>query len=235
MRKYVSGLALSAFLMMALAAGRLHAQAYKWEKTADFSGHGTAQTVLMPIVGERWRIKYESRTRAPLRIVMMDGSGAVVCHVCRHGAQQTSWLESGHVRGGVKSAALRIEGDMNGWSLVFEQYIDDIGGWELSKWRKNCDAKWDSLLEKKGMWCGEGGDEMSCRVAVSSRPWRLVAATAEKGRLKFEVLDKDGKSILADHRLVPGSTTAWFYEAGEFTVRCSSTATPWSLSLEAAK
>lgn len=208
-------------------------QASKWENVAQLKGSGIVQTVLIPMVGERWRIKYESKTRASLRIVMLDENGKVVSNVCRHSAQQTMWNETGRMRKGLKMAALRIEGDINGWTLAFDQYVDEIADWELYKWRQASAKPLDDSMEKFGMWCG-GSEDMTTKVNITSVPCRIVVETFEPGRIIYEISGSDKQQAVADRRLQPGVSFSWIYVPGEYTIKCSSICASWTLALEKA-
>ncbi len=221
-------------LIVVLFAGAVmvSAQANKWEKTMEFSGYGTTQTMLMPMLGEKWRIKYQANTRSSVSIDMLTPDGQILSHVFNSISLQGPYTESWNVTPGIEKVAFRVEGDINGWTVVVEQFTDEIASWKLFKWRRDNAAETQKRLSRYGMWTGEASEEMQQKVAIQARRWRITAKSYQTGRLKYEVLNADGISIISNHRLTEGESESWIYAQGEFTILCSSIGTRWDLVID---
>jgi hypothetical protein len=128
--------------------------------------------------------------------------------------------------------AFRIEGDVNGWKVTIEQYIDEIAVWNLFKWRRDNEANVQKKLVRHAMWVGDVSEETSQKVTIQAKRWRILAKSHQTGRLKYEVLNADGVRIVSSYRLEAGTSEAWIYTQGEFTVSCSSIGTPWDLVID---
>ena len=226
--KFLKYLVLMVFVSLAVA----HAQANKWEKVVEFSGYGTTQTRLIPMMGEKWRIKYTSNTRSGVIIDMLAPDGQILSHVIHYQSLQSPFTESWSITPGMEWVAFRIEGDINGWKIVIEQYIDEVASWELFKWRRDNEANTQKKLVRHAMWVGEASEETSQKVTIQAKRWRILAKSHQTGRLKYEVLNGDGVRIVSNYRLEAGTSESWIYTQGEFTVSCSSIGTPWDLIID---
>ena len=219
-------------LMVFVGLAAIYAQANKWEKTVEFSGYGTTQTRLMPMLGEKWRIKYTSKTRSGVIIDMLAPDGQILSHVLHYQSMQSPYTESWNITPGMEWVAFRIEGDINGWTVTIEQYIDEIAGWQLFKWRRDDEANTQKKLVRHAMWVGDASEETSQKVTIQAKRWRILAKSHQTGRLKYEVLNGDGVRIVSNYRLEAGTSESWIYTQGEFTVSCSSIGTPWDLIID---
>ena len=219
-------------LMVFVGLAAIYAQANKWEKTVEFSGYGTTQTRLMPMLGEKWRIKYTSKTRSGVIIDMLAPDGQILSHVLHYQSMQSPYTESWNITPGMEWVAFRIEGDINGWTVTIEQYIDEIAGWQLFKWRRDDEAHTQKKLVRHAMWVGDASEETSQKVTIQAKRWRILAKSHQTGRLKYEVLNADGTRIISNYRLEAGTSESWVYTQGEFTVSCSSIGTPWDLIID---
>ena len=208
------------------------AQANKWEKTMEFSGYGTTQTTLMPMLGEKWRIKYQAKTRCSVSINMLAPDGQILSNVFNSISLQGPYTESWNVTPGMEQVAFRVEGDVNGWTVTVEQFVDEIASWKLFKWRRDAAAETQKRLARYGMWTGEASEEIQQKVTIQARRWRITAKSYQTGRLKYEVLNADGHRIISNHRLAEGESASWVYAQGEFTILCSSIGTKWDLAID---
>lgn len=222
----------SLVLMMFVGLAVAHAQANKWEKTVEFRGYGMTQTRLIPMLGEKWRIKYASNTRTGVIIDMLAPDGQLLSHVLHYQTIQAPYTESWNITPGMEWVAFRIEGDINGWTVTIEQYIDEIASWKLFKWRRDDEANIQKKLARYGMWVGDASEETSQKVIIQAKRWRILAKSHQTGRLKYEVLNADGARIVSNYRLEAGESESWIYTQGEFTVSCSSIGTAWDLIID---
>ena len=133
-------------------------------------------------------------------------------------------------RGGYDKGFIRVQGSLNGWQLVFEQYVDDIRGWELTRLAKVAPA-----FEKLGVWSGDGGETSEIDVSVDAKCWRLSMKCLEQGRLKVDVIDGAGKTVSVVYMFAPGTTENWLYAPGEYKLRVSSVASSWTLEVDTLK
>ena len=226
--KFLKSLVLMVFVALAAA----YAQANKWEKVVEFSGYGTTQTRMIPMMGEKWRIKYASNTRSGVIIDMLAPDGQILSHVIHYQSIQSPYTESWNITPGMEWVAFRIEGDINGWKVSIEQYIDEIASWELFKWRRDDEAKTNKRMARHAIWVGDASEETSQKVTRQAKRWRILAKSHQTGRLKYEVLNADGVRIVSNFRLEPGTSESWIYTQGEFTVSCSSIGTAWDLVID---
>ncbi len=222
----------SLVLMVFVGLSAVYAQANKWEKTIEFSGYGTTQTRLIPMLGEKWRIKYTSKTRSGVIIDMLAPDGQLLSHVIHYQSLQSPFTESWSITPGMEWVAFRIEGDINGWTVTIEQYIDEVASWQLFKWRRDDEANTQKKLVRYAMWVGEASEETTQKVTIQAKRWRILAKSLQTGRLKYEVLNADGIRIVSNFRLDAGTSESWVYTQGEFTVSCSSIGTPWDLIID---
>ena len=222
----------SLVLMVFVALAAAHAQANKWEKVVEFSGYGTTQTRLIPMMGEKWRIKYTSNTRSGVIVDMLALDGQILSHVIHYQSQQSPFTESWNITPGMEWVAFRIEGDVNGWKVVIEQYIDEVASWNLFKWRRDDEANVQKKMVRHAMWVGDASEETSQKVTIQAKRWRILAKSYQTGRLKYEVLNADGVRIVSNYRLEAGTSESWIYTQGDFTVSCSSIGTPWDLIID---
>lgn len=219
-------------LLMFAMAGELKAQAHRWEKVLEFSGHGTTQTKLIPMLGEKIRVRYQARIRAAATIDLLAPDGQLISHLFRYQNLQTPYTETRPITPGVEQAALRVEGDINGWTVTVEQYIDEIAGWNLFKWRRDEAARAQKRLTRHAMWVGEASEEMSQNVTIPAQRWRITAKTHQAGRFKYEVLNANRAVIISNYRLTEGESESWVYGQGEFIINCSSIGTQWDLTID---
>ena len=226
--KLLKFLVLMAFVGLAVA----HAQANKWEKTVEFSGYGTTQTRLIPMMGEKWRIKYTPNTRSRVGIDMLAPDGQILSHAIHYQIIQSPYTESWSITPGMEWVAFRIEGDVNGWKVTIEQYIDEVASWNLFKWRRDDEANVQKKMVRHAMWVGDASEETSQKVTIQAKRWRILAKSYQTGRLKYEVLNADGVRLVSNYRLEAGTSESWIYTQGDFTVSCSSIGTPWDLIID---
>ena len=210
----------------------LAARANRWETTLVLKGYGTTQTKLVPILGEKWRIKYQAASRTAVKIDMLTPDGQILAHVFNYKSIPAPISGSWSTTPGMEQVALHIDGDVNGWSVTLEQYVDEIGGWKLFKWKRDEASLLQKNLARHAMMTGEASEEKTLKLTVSAQRWRLTATTHQNGKLKYEVLNADGSRLVADHRLTPGQSEAWLYGAGEYTIKVSSVGTAWDLAVD---
>ena len=230
---FCGGLLKMACLLMLFAGAReVKGQANRWEKVLEFSGYGTTQTKLIPMIGEKFRIRYQSRIRAAVSIDLLAPDGQIISHLCRYQNLQTPYTETRPITPGMEKAAFRVEGDINGWTVTVEQYIDEIAGWNLFKWRRDDTAMTQKKLVRFGMWIGDASEEMTQKIRIQANRWRITAKSHQTGRLKYEVLNSDNAKIISNHRLTEGESESWIYGPGEYVINCSSIGTSWDIIID---
>ena len=217
-------------ILLIVVMTSIFAYADDWDKTLSIQGRGIRQTCVFPIVGERWRIRYVPKTRGNVKVELLDEDGVVVSTPISYRNTEMPVSASGKSSPALRNAALRIEGDVNGWSCTFEQYVNQGTGWEIYRWRKNFAE--GRNLKKYAMWTGDAGDEVEFPVTVDAKRWRVLFETFESGKVKVELLDGAGKCHLLNYHLDKGTSDGWVFNSGEFVLKVSSVGSSWAVAVE---
>jgi len=214
-------------LLVAICGAMASAQASRWVEVARWSGCGMLQTQELPFIGEEWKVKYTSKSQSPCTVEMLDKSGTPIATLLNYKNLQGPWTASGDITPSMAKAYLKIDGNKYGWTLVLEQYVDDIAGFNIHKFKKE-----NSKYEAYGAWTGEGGDEISIPVNIPSKNWRLTMNAFEPGCLFVEAHDAAGNCLLNNFIINAGTAFSWFHQEGDFVIKASSIATPWTMTIE---
>lgn len=204
----------------------------EWDKTIELSGRGYKQSNVFPLVGSKWRVKYSSKSSTNAKIEMVGKDGKVVVTVINYRKLETPYTATGKITPSMGDVYLRVNGDVNGWSCQLEQYVEEIGGWKIFKWRK--DAA-DKKTEKFAMWSGDAGDEIEIPVTITAETTQVEFATYESGRVRIYVDDSEGQCHYMDCHLAAGKSRSWIYKPGDYVIRISSVGSSWSVSLDVEK
>ena len=209
----------------------LAAQDFKWIKTLEIDGNGIMQGPPMDLKGSKWRVRYTSKDNSPILVELYSANGASKKEIIRsNNKQATSGTRVVDYRGGFDKGFLRIRGTYSGWKVVFEQFVDDIRGWELTKL-----GKIQKSFEKHGIWSGDGNESMDIPISVNDKPLRMTMTNKGQGRLKVEVVDENNIPITIAYMFSPGTYESWFYSAGKYKLRISSSDAPWVVEINELK
>ncbi len=219
------------FAILALIS--FSAKAYEWDKTISMQGRGIRQTSVFPLVGEKWRVRFVPKSKSNVKVEILDENGKVIASPIIQRNLDMPWTASGEISKSLKSAALRIEGSINGWSCTFEQYVTKSKGWELYKWHNDINS--GIKLEKFAMWTGDASDEIEIPVSVESKKWRVFFETFESGKVNAELVDSNGKCHFLNYHLDKGTSDGWIFSPGEYILKVSSVGSSWAVSFEADK
>ena len=218
------------FAIMALAT--LSANAYEWKTTIAMQGRGIRQTCVFPLVGEKWRIKFVPKAKSNVKVELLDENGNLVSTLVNRTIDMT-WTASGQLNRDIQNAALRIEGNISGWSCTFDQYVNENHAWDIYKWNRDYDN--GSKLEKFAMWTGDASDEVEIPVTVEAKKWRVLFETFESGKVKVELVDSQGKCHLLNYHLSKGTSDGWVFSPGDYILKVSSIGSSWSATFETEK
>lgn len=204
----------------------LAAEDFKWIKTLELEGNGVMQGPPMDLKGSRWRVKYFSKDNVPMQVELYSSNGSRKKEFIRASNKQTmSGSKAIDYMGGFDKGYLRISGSFKGWKVVFEQFVDDIKGWELTKL-----GKAQKTFDKLGIWSGDGGESMEIPFSVN-KTLRLTMSNKAQGHLKVEVVNESNNTITMTYILSQGTNESWLYAAGEYKLRISSNDTPWVVEI----
>ncbi len=213
-----------------LVALTMSVSAYTWDKTITLQGRGVRQSCVFPVVGEKWRIRYVPKARGNVKIELLDEDGVAIMTPLNYRNLDMPQTVSGRSNSAIKNVSLRVEGAVNGWTCTFEQYVDEIGGWDIYRWRN--EGKDVKRFEKFAMWTGDAGDEFETTVNVTAKKCRLLFETFEPGKVKIELIDSNGKCHLLNYHLDKGESDGWVFAPGEYTLKVTSIGSPWTVSIE---
>lgn len=222
-----------ALIIAILAMAAFGGDAYEWKNTVSMQGRGTRQSCVFPLWGERWRVRFMPKSKGSVKVELLDENGNVVSTPINQRSLDMPWTVTGPINPSLKSAAMRVEGTVNGWSCTIEQFVNHTGGWELHRWNQL--HRDDKNLERFAMWTGEASDEIEIPVTVESKKWRVLFETFEAGKVKVELIDNNGKCHLLNYHLSKGTSDGWVFSSGDFILRVSSVGSPWAVSFETDK
>ena len=207
------------------------AQDFKWIKTLEIKGNGIMQGPPMDLRGSKWRVRYTSDDNSPILVELYNADGTSKKEIIRvNNKQSTSGTKVIDYKGGFDKGFLRISGSYNGWIVTFEQFVDDIKGWELTKLGK-APLKFD----KFGIWSGDGGEIVELPINVQEKCWKLNMTSKAAGRLKVEVIDSHNTLVALAYFFTPSASDTWFFANGEYKLRINSVATPWVMEINTLK
>ncbi|MBO4513933.1 MAG: hypothetical protein J5746_14345 [Victivallales bacterium] len=213
--------------LLLVLCSMLAAQDFKWIKTLEIDGNGIMQGPPMDLKGSKWRVRYTSNDNSPILVELYSANGASKKEIIRsNNKQTTSGTRVVDYRGGFDKGFLRIRGTYSGWKVVFEQFVDDIRGWELTKL-----GKIQKSFEKNGIWSGDGNDSMDIPVSVNDKPLRLTMTNKGQGRLKVEVVDENNTPITIAYMFSPSTYDSWLYSSGKYQLRVSASDAPWVVEI----
>ncbi|MBR6373171.1 MAG: hypothetical protein IKS20_08310 [Victivallales bacterium] len=209
----------------------LAAQDFKWIKTLEIEGNGIMQGPPMDLKGSKWRVRYSSQDNSPILVELYNANGTSKKEIIRsNNKQTTSGTRIVDYRGGFDKGFLRIRGSYSGWKVSFEQFVDDIRGWELTKL-----GKIQKTFDKLGIWGGDGGESMEIPLNVKDNPLRMLITNKSSERLKVEVVDEGNNPVAIAYMFSQGTRETWFYATGEYKLRINSSNTPWVVEVNELK
>ena len=214
--------------LLVLCGSRLFAQASCWHADGTWVGTGTLQTDIMEFRGERWRLRYRSKTGASLKVSMYMPDGTFITNlISQRGLNNSQGGRSGSIDlPKMKKAYLMISGS-EAWQVSLEQYVSEVDRWELLQLAKRA-----PLLDRFGIWSGEAGEDRIIELDVPSSHWRCTVQAFAPGRLRVEVFDETGSLCYRGVQLAAGSVNSWFHRKGHYTVKVSPMDTDWSFLVE---
>ncbi|MBQ6471966.1 MAG: hypothetical protein IJJ33_08280 [Victivallales bacterium] len=214
--------------LLILCGEHLFAQASCWHQDGVWTGTGTFQTDILEFRGERWRLRYRSKTGASLRVSMHTPDGTFIANlISQSGLNNSQGGRSGSIDlPRMKKVYLMISGS-EAWQVSLEQYVTEVDCWELMQLAKRSPA-----LDKFGVWSGEAGMERVIELDVPSDHWRCTVKAFGQGRLRVEVFNEEGKLRYRSVQLDAGSVYSWFHRKGHYTLKVSPMDTDWSFLVE---
>ena len=209
----------------------LAAQDFKWIKTLEIDGNGIMQGPPMDLKGSKWRVKYFSKDNSPILVELYNANGTNKKEIIRsNNKQTTSGTRVVDYRGGFDKGFLRIRGTYSGWKVIFEQFVDDIRGWELTKL-----GKIQKTFEKQGIWSGDGNEKMEIPFSVKDKSLRLTMTNKGQERLRVEIVDGNNNPITMAYMFTASTYESWFYGTGEYKIRINAGETHWVVEINELK
>lgn len=210
--------------MLALAGGRVWAQAPRWVITNRWQGTGSQQTEKFLVNGNEWRIRYRPTGKGIFQIAVYDGDGSLQDVVVEQSQLVPSW---GHVtRKGRGLRYLGITGMDASWEVTVEQHLTTIEEWHLTQMLEQPKPR----LLKIGVWTG-GDGESHYTFTVPSDSWLIRYTHQGKGLLQIMVEDGEGFVALAANQTVASSGQSWVHRSGTFTMRVISKGLDWKVEV----
>ena len=217
--------------LLLVCCSMLMAQDFKWHKSLEIEGNGIMQGPPMDLKGSKWRVRYSSKDNSPILVELYSANGKTKKEIIRsNNKQATSGTRVVDYKGGFDKGFLRIRGSYSGWTVVFEQFVDDIRGWELTKL-----GKLQKNFDKLGIWGGDGGESMEIPISVKDKPLRMTMANKGLERLKIEVVDENNNPVAIAYMFSQGTRETWFYATGDYKLRINSNNTPWIVEINELK
>ena len=217
--------------LLLVLCSMLAAQDFKWHKSLEIDGNGIMQGPPMDLKGSKWRVKYSSKDNSPILVELFSADGSVKKEIIRStNKQTTSGTRVVDYKGGFDKGFLRIRGSYSGWTVIFEQFVDDIRSWELTKL-----GKIQKSFDKMGIWSGDGGETMEIPFSVMEKPLRMSMTNSGNERLKVEVVDENNNPVAIAYMFTPNTRETWFYATGKYKLRINSNDTPWVVEVNELK
>ena len=178
--------ALVGFLVMAVWAGTLQADDYRWvEGTFVWKGNGTVMTQVLPLFGETFRVNYASPQKGALRITVVDANTRKPLP-SKELVKTKQVLQPGSRSGdGFRQARLLIEGDGRPWEVRLDQCLTSVQEWRLKSMQEEQKAK---AAEALGVWTGTGAEEI---VYDAKAPWKLKISQYGEGEVAVTVTSEN--------------------------------------------
>jgi len=200
------------------------AQKAQWVKTHSWSGHGTKQTEMFPVNGQKWRIRYYPEGEGLFQIAVYNEQNELLDMAAN---QDRAFPLKGFasLKGG-GHRYLGITGLNTTWTVVVEQYLTAIEEWKLRQTMKQPGPE----LAKVGTWTGESGEaQYAFRIPAGS--WQILCTQEGRGLLQVEVVDEEGFVALAANSDRPGQSVSWVHKTGTFSIKVKSDGPSWKIDV----
>jgi len=195
----------------------------RWIKTHQWSGNGTRQTELFPVMGRWWRIRYDHRGKGLFQISVYDKSGRLVDVA----ANLREELPGVHKVKGPGVFFLAVNGVDSEWNVEVEQYLTLVEEWRLHEEMKKPPA----ALRKYAVWTGEDADA-DYPIHIPRGSWKVVFSNEGAGMLQVLVRTKDRDFVaLAANTDKPGTSESWVHASGDFVLHVTAMKTRWKVEV----
>ncbi len=201
---------------------------HKWHRSIMMNGNGIMQGPLMDIKGSKLKVKYSSGDNSPILIELYSEDGSQKMELVKSSNRQTlSGVRFFAPKKGFERGYLKVRGSYNGWQVQFEQFVDDVRGWQLTRLEKQSPE-----IGKIAAWSGDVDETAELPVSLDAKRSRLRFRALDNGRLKVEVIGEDGSMAALLYMFRQGVYDTWLYRPGEYKVRLTQASMPWTLEVD---
>ncbi len=216
------------FWVVLLSSALLFAN--EWMSCGDWAACGVLQTDILPMRGEKCRLKLNVRGNQGFEAILFSAENKRVRGLAKlsEGLTHGKSTANSILPQKLKNGFIRFVGGTALWEAQLEQYLADVDRWETMQ---EFNKKQEYL--PLGSWCGDGGEQKEIHITIPSGHWKITAKSFLAGKLSVELTSSEGVCLYRDTLFSANMTrTSWGHQKGDFILKISAGATPWIVTIE---
>ena len=207
----------------------LQARGVKWIETSKWSGAGVLETRSFEFHGDEWRLFFTGKLKEKALLELVDlESGKPLAYVSDTPREKGTITMKDDTKGLLgRKVYFRFNGPIAGWQASLQEFVGQIEAFDLSRPKK------EPKLKKYGIWCGDGGENLTIPVTLPAKEWKITIKAEAPGIVTLKCVN-DEDYTLADTILeTPKETSTWIHTNAKVTITVNAAEkTPWTLTIE---
>jgi hypothetical protein len=122
---------------------------------------------------------------------------------------------------------LRITGAASEWTVIASQFVSELRAYEIFRRQK---AK--QVLNKYGVWCGDGIGKETIPLTIPGGEWKVTLTSEGEGSVFLKCTDAQGRLHATTRLSRPGTASTWLHTEAGVVIEIESTSPPWMLTVE---